>query len=352
MGIRATATGKYEASVQIHGQRHYGTFETKTGARDFIARVRSESADGNLIAPTDARTLLRDWLDTWLELRRPAVAEGTYTRYESIVRLHLKPALGSLPLAAVQPDVVQSWVNDVAADQGPAAAHSQLPILRAALTTAMKQRKVRVNAATLVDLPKYTSDEMTFLEPGELQELVAGAEDWVADVILGLAFTGARFGELAALTPADVNPLKGTITLRASKQNGKPRTIPIAEPIRDVVARRLEAGTERVFTAPTWNKLHIATFRNRYWYPLVEESEIGRHVRPHDLRHTCASWLIHSGHNPVQVCRWLGHKNPTQTLNTYAHLFDVDMDDMAASLERLWSKPADETTVTAMREAE
>lgn len=348
MGIRETASG-YEASVQVNGIRHWGTFETKTGARNFIAQIRTDANNGDLVAPADARTKLGDWLDQWLQMRRPSISEGSYARYESIVRLHLKPNLGSLPLAAVQPDVVQAWVNRTAAEQGASAVHSQHPVLRAALTTAMKQRKVKVNAATLVDLPKYTSEEMTFLEPDELSELVELADVWVGDVVMGLAFTGARFGELAGLTPGDVNLLKGTVTLTASKQGGKQRTVPVAEPLRPVIERRLEAGTARLFTAPSWSKLHPATFRNRFWYPLLDRSEIGRHVRPHDLRHTCASWLIHSGHNPVQVCRWLGHKNPTQTLNTYAHLFDVDMGDMAASLERLWSKPKDDNVTVIQR---
>ena len=52
----------------------------------------------------------------------------------------------------------------------------------------------------------------------------------------------------------------------------------------------------------------------------------------HDLRHTAASIAISSGANVKAVQRMLGHKNAAMTLDTYADLFDTDLDDVATSI--------------------
>jgi integrase len=60
----------------------------------------------------------------------------------------------------------------------------------------------------------------------------------------------------------------------------------------------------------------------------------------HALRHTHASMLIHDGVNVVKISRRLGHKNPTVTLNIYAHLFDKDDREAAEAAERtMTTKP-------------
>jgi integrase len=50
--------------------------------------------------------------------------------------------------------------------------------------------------------------------------------------------------------------------------------------------------------------------------------------------------LIHDGVNVVKISRRLGHKNPTVTLNIYAHLFDKDDREAAEAAERtMTTKP-------------
>ena len=52
-------------------------------------------------------------------------------------------------------------------------------------------------------------------------------------------------------------------------------------------------------------------------------------ITAHDLRHTAASLAISSGANPKVVQRMLGHSSAAMTLDTYADLFDSDMDSVA-----------------------
>lgn len=57
-------------------------------------------------------------------------------------------------------------------------------------------------------------------------------------------------------------------------------------------------------------------------------------VAPHDLRHTAASLAISAGANVKAVQRMLGHASAAMTLDTYADLFEDDLDDVAIALNR------------------
>jgi integrase len=56
-------------------------------------------------------------------------------------------------------------------------------------------------------------------------------------------------------------------------------------------------------------------------------------ITPHDLRHSCASIAISSGVNVLALSRMLGHQSAKVTLDTYADLFDTDLDAVAVALD-------------------
>jgi integrase len=56
-------------------------------------------------------------------------------------------------------------------------------------------------------------------------------------------------------------------------------------------------------------------------------------ITPHDLRHTAASLAISAGANVKAVRRMLGHAKASMTLDTYADLFDTDLDAVAVELD-------------------
>ena len=55
----------------------------------------------------------------------------------------------------------------------------------------------------------------------------------------------------------------------------------------------------------------------------------------HDLRHTCASLLVHAGADVKAVQRQLGHKSAAMTLDVYADLFDDDLDAVGEAMNGL-----------------
>ena len=63
---------------------------------------------------------------------------------------------------------------------------------------------------------------------------------------------------------------------------------------------------------------------------------VGRpRIRPHDLRHSCASLLLALGYHPKVVAEWLGHSTVNLTLNTYSHVLPIPQKDAADGLDKL-----------------
>jgi len=58
----------------------------------------------------------------------------------------------------------------------------------------------------------------------------------------------------------------------------------------------------------------------------------------HDLRHTCAPLAVSAGVNVLALQRMLGHTSAKMTLDTYADLFDDDLDPVAVTLHSRYSR--------------
>ena len=51
---------------------------------------------------------------------------------------------------------------------------------------------------------------------------------------------------------------------------------------------------------------------------------IDKHLRLHDFRHSCATWLHSIGIDIAVISKILGHSNIKETMKTYTHLFEKD----------------------------
>ena len=58
---------------------------------------------------------------------------------------------------------------------------------------------------------------------------------------------------------------------------------------------------------------------NRAWYAIRPQARLNG-VRLHDLRHSCASFLLAAGASPRTVMKTLGHSQIGLTMNTYTHV--------------------------------
>ncbi len=167
-------------------------------------------------------------------------------------------------------------------------------------------------------------------------------------MILTMAFTGLRFGEVTALRVRDVNILHSRIHVTraiqdvgghliiGSPKSGKPRQIPLPETIKTRLQERLASIGEPdalVFTAQKGGVIRQKAWR-RAFNQAVEDSGLER-LTPHDLRNTYAALSIHAGVGPKALQEAMGHSDIRLTMDLYAGLFDEDRNDHAARLDAL-----------------
>src|SRR6266496_1821365 len=86
-------------SPRVEPKYLYG--RTRAEVADKLAKAHSDHQAGQLIA--DERVTVQQFLDTWLETVRPSVVPSTWTRYETLLRLHAVPSFGKLRLTRLGP---------------------------------------------------------------------------------------------------------------------------------------------------------------------------------------------------------------------------------------------------------
>jgi hypothetical protein len=164
---------------------------TSTGARKRVAvygKTRQEAADRMREAQArnrqgipipDRNWKLGEWLDYWLEHvvasnRRPA----TYELYEMTVRLYLKSAFGTTPLARLSASRVQSFLNgQLAAGRSVRQVQVMRTVLSSALSRAMREELLVRNVARLVELPSWERQLIVPWSASEARRFLAAAHD-------------------------------------------------------------------------------------------------------------------------------------------------------------------------------
>ena len=171
-----------------------------------MAELLVSREQGSYVRPQ--HLTLAEWLEKWIASyanlhTSPRTAEG----YRSIVRCHLIPYLGEVPLSGLQPQHVQEYCAR-AASKG-LSNHSVLHhyrLLHKALNDAVRQGLVIRNVADVIDPPRIVPKEMATLAPDEIASFlkVAGETPFYALFYTGI-YTGLRRSELLGLTWSNVD---------------------------------------------------------------------------------------------------------------------------------------------------
>ncbi|MEO6885780.1 MAG: site-specific integrase, partial [Jatrophihabitantaceae bacterium] len=213
------------------------------------------------------------------------------------------------------------------------------------LGLAVRDGRLARNPATGVPLPRAVRAEQVHLTHGQVDALANAAGEYRLAVLF-LAYTGVRFGEMAALRVRglDLMRRRAAITESVTEVRGRAvfstpkthqsRSVPIPRFLVDDLAAHVagKGADDFVFSAPRGGVLRIRNFRRAGFEPAVRAAELG-HLTPHALRHTAASLAIAAGANVKVVQTMLGHKSATMTLDLYGHLFADQLDEVADALD-------------------
>jgi len=230
--------------------------------------------------------------------------------------------LGSLPVATLGRRDVVEW-----RDRRTGVAHRTrvklLNLLRVALTEAVDRELLKANPALEVRVHKSgaarAKDDLEgVLTPAEQQKLIAAVPERERATVVFALCTGLRQAEQWWLHWSDVG-MASIVVSRSSgglpPKSGKPREVHLL-PAAAAALRSLAKGSGIIFTAAKGGRRQEGK-SPRGWSKWVTAAGIKRHIRWHDLRHTCATALLAGWWGRKwsldEVCSFLGHHSVTVT---------------------------------------
>lgn len=351
-------------------------FRNKRDAERWISTMDTDSLRGTYIDPRSGEQpftrVVEEYRETWGRL-----APKTRVGYTSILNRHVLPEFGSKKVAAIQAHHVQAFHNKLAATHAPNTVRRIMDVLRGVLALAVKRRYIASNPASTdnVELaPKQRRQhDIAPLTHEQVEQLVqALPEHWRLPVLLD-AYTGLRAGELWALRRESYDSQRGElavthalkeVTTQAATDTPDTQRLTdslIIGPTKTFASRKVSvpeflraAIAEHVLRTPPNpadpNPLLFTTpsgtpVRHNLWYKrtFTAAAKSTRPANPprfHDLRHTCAAWLIDAGAHPLQIKLRLGHESIRTTMDTYGHLFPSAEPELAALLDQARSAAA------------
>jgi integrase len=237
-GIDSRGENVHRLRYRVGGKRFTKTFHgTLTEARKELRRLIGSADVGEHVAPD--KVTVEQWIDEWIGAGAPGrkkkrVSERTLERYADLLRVHIRPVLGSRRLQALQATEIDKLYADMATAKviSPRTQHHVHTVFSSALSTATRKGMLVVNpmmrveqvpTVTEFDADTETDDIGEGMSDAELAELIRGFKNSSIFPIVALAAaTGARRNELLALRWSDLDMAKRTLRIeRAWEQTKK-----------------------------------------------------------------------------------------------------------------------------------
>jgi integrase len=334
-----------EGWVEKHGEtyraRRWGddgkkeTVASGLESKELAEGVLAVFLEGLAVESPIAGETLGSWSRKWLDEREVDGVHRSVDRERHAFKRVSRLPIAELPLAAITPRDVRDWLADqVKTGAAKQTIANALNLLRVCLEKACEQGKLERNPALGVKVPRIasTKEKWTWLRKVELDKLLAPDSE-ERDVYTVAVYTGLRAGELFGLEWRDVDLAHGVASIRHSWQGtptkrGEARRVSLLEPAVEALRRQQARSGKRRNVFPARDGEARTENQMPDLGAALRAVGVTRHVRFHDLRHTCASHLIQGTWAPQLVARslrleevqiWLGHTSPATTAR-YAHL--------------------------------
>lgn len=340
-------------------------FDTKAAAQRSLDELKSAIHRDEYVEPH--RSSFEGFLRvTWLPAIRRSLRPSTFCSYEDQLRVHVIPALGSIPLQRLEPAHLDSFYGKLlesgrangVGGLSPRTVRYIHTIIRKALKDAVRWSMVVRNVADLATPPRSRdtrAPEMVSWTPEEVARFLDHTRDTREHPLWVLALsTGMRRGELVGIRWDDVDLDAARLTVRRALVSvryemieSEPKTEKSRRPIaldpqtvavlREWRVRQLEErllcgegwiDTGQVFTRADGSGLHPDRV-SKLFDSAIENAGVPR-VRFHDVRHTWATMALRAGVHPKIVSERLGHSSIQITLDIYSHVSE-DQDREAAN---------------------
>lgn len=275
-----------------------------------------------------------EYLEQWSNIRSYYVRPRTLESYQSVIRLHINPAIGRKKLRKLDSGHIRAMLARISASGKTRTAEFAYTVLKTALSEAVLMGYINKSPMTNVKKPVHSPQMRAYLTHDQLHAYInaALADKYALAWMLAL-LCGLRRGEIVGLRWQDID---------------------IQERVMHICNQRVQIGTQLLDTPPKSASgdrvipipdellalLMQRKDRTGYLVPLTPNGLDTAHrrlcktcglppVTPHGLRHTMASQAIAAGVHIKVLQTLLGHASFTTTANIYAH---VDLRDQRYAL--------------------
>jgi len=305
-----------------------------------------------------------NYLKHWLLSRKPVLEENTYESYEHIINL-ISRKFKHMKLKDLQPYHIQEYYNQMYADgkTGNTALHHHV-LIKQAIDRAYEDGLIKTNVMQKVARPKKQKFIAEYYNIRELQELYECCEgDPLELIIYVTSFYGLRRSEVLGLKWSNIDFENKIIVLKHKvievksgikgkdrmKNDSSFRTLPLIPYIEKLLLQErknqeVNRRTCREFYNKRYNDYIFVNavgdllkpgYLTQHFQVVLKKHNL-KHIRFHDLRHSCASVLLAHGISMKHIQEWLGHSTFQITADTYSHLdFRSKMSSARAITENL-----------------
>jgi integrase len=301
-------------------------------------------------------------------LKSRSVDPTTLIRYETALRLHVRPRFGNRQVKTIKPSEIATWLTDLEERIGVATARTAFVVLHGSLELAVDDGTIKRNPAKakVVKVPSPKQRKILAWGDARVQRVVeCHPLQFRAIPTIGAA-AGLRPGELFGLAEDDLDFKQMVIHVRrqvkrlgshfvfALPKNDTEREVPMSEGAALVRHQHIETYTPRPYSLPWENPdgdrlevkilfrwrddRHIVArgYNERVWKPALVAAGVipaptrnargapqhvsSRDSRMHALRHYYASVTLADGVNIKELAEYLGHGDPGFTLRLYTHM--------------------------------
>lgn len=324
----------------------------KKKAEKMLAEVRQTFEPEE--KPLDSKIKFSDYLSQWMEIIKPTLALTTYASYSNMVRRAIIPYFKArgIPLVDLKATDIQFFYLDQLKRVSASTVIHYHAVIHKALKYAVKIDLISSNPADKVERPKKDPFIGSFYDSHEMEKLFAAAKGTHLEIPIFLgAFYGLRRSEAVGLRWSAIDFENNTLTIRhtvtscnlsgkrvqiardTTKTKSSMRTLPLIPAFKDLLLEKREKQEEyRRVCGRSYDKRYLdyicvdemgtlisPDYLTASFPKLLKKNNL-RHIRYHDLRHSCASLLLANGVPMKQIQEWLGHSDIATTSNVYAHL--------------------------------
>jgi integrase len=322
------------------------TLATKGEADRYLTEMEHALHRGTWADPTLRGQTLAAYADEWLAQRTLAVR--TRKLYDDLLRLHVKPQLGAMPLGSITPAEVRLWHKGRTEATGKTRVRQAYGLLRSILGTAVRDGLLQSNLCQIPGAGTTRNPERPYMSHEHARSLVEALPRHMTVAGLVTVLAHLRLGELLALRRSDVDLEVGVLHVRRAvtrteagplikgTKTGHARSVVLPpealEALRTHMADAAALPAAPLFFHPNGRPLTREHVRSA-WDAARSEAGLPQY-HWHDLRHAGLTWFAQNGATLREIMQRGGHKTSSAAL-IYQHAAEMREAMLAARLT-LW----------------